>query len=87
MSTQNDQSELAQDVFLTNQNASSTCRNDAEVTPWEVLGYSVLVPVICAVGIAANALSLVVMSKVHFKESLYVYLKGGSIRLDQGRLG
>jgi len=63
-------------------NFSSCCQLEREIleedslTLWEFYGYTVVIPIICLVGIISNSLSLIVMSKVNFKESLYVYLKG-----------
>ncbi|XP_042885989.1 uncharacterized protein LOC122262111 [Penaeus japonicus] len=47
------------------------------VAGWEVAGYSVVVPSFCAVGLVANALSLLVLVRgaARLKESLYTYLK------------
>ncbi|XP_042211642.1 uncharacterized protein LOC121859050 [Homarus americanus] len=48
-----------------------------DVEDWEVVGYSIVIPAICGIGIIANALSLVVLLKGadRLKESLYIYLK------------
>ena len=47
-----------------------------EMTTWELYGYSLVLPLICLVGIVANSLSLVVLIHGHLKESLYTYLTG-----------
>ncbi|XP_064092084.1 probable G-protein coupled receptor B0563.6 [Macrobrachium nipponense] len=47
------------------------------VESWEVIGYSLVIPMVCGVGVVANACSLIVLVKGadHLKESLYTYLK------------
>lgn len=62
---------------------TSLGRNETDVTEkweamddWETLCFVLLIPTICSVGFMGNIFSCVVLNKVKFKESLYVYLKG-----------